>query len=147
MIAPAGIAAVTFSQNFNCSQAVFSAFAPQFGLNRETALKLASPFGGGMAQRGEICGAVTGALLALGLARGAKKPAGKQEIYQLSQEFIRLFEKKHESVLCRDLIDCDLSTPAGHQSAEEKKVFSTICPVLVQDAVEIVQQLLDSART
>jgi hypothetical protein len=58
---------------------------------------------------------------------------------------MRLFEDKHKSVLCRDLIACDLSTPAGYQSATEKRVFSTICPVLVQDAVEIVQKLLGPA--
>ena len=98
-----------------------------------------------MARRGEVCGAVTGALLALGLARGAELPAGKEEIYRLSQVFMRLFEEKHNTVLCRDLIACDLSTPAGYQYATEKRVFTTICPVLVQDAVEIVQKLLEAA--
>ena len=142
MATPAEIAVTVFSQNFNCSQSVFSAFAARFGLDRETALKLASPFGGGVARRGEVCGAVTGALLALGLARGAELPAGKEEIYRLSQVFMRLFEEKHNTVLCRDLIACDLSTPAGYQYATEKRVFTTICPVLVQDAVEIVQKLL-----
>ena len=145
MATPTEIAVTVFSQNFNCSQSVFSAFAPQFGLDRETALKLASPFGGGVARRGEICGAVTGALLALGLARGAKAPAGKEEIYRLSQEFMRLFEEKHKSVLCRELIDCDLSTPAGYQAATDKRVFTSICPLLVRDAVEIAQKLLEAA--
>jgi C_GCAxxG_C_C family probable redox protein len=145
MATPAEIAGSVFSQNFNCSQSVFSAFATQFGLDTEIALKLASPFGGGVARRGEVCGAVTGALLALGLARGAKVPAGKEEIYRLSQEFMHLFEEKHNTVLCRDLIACDISTPAGYQSAAEKRVFTTICPVLVQDTVEIVQKLLESA--
>jgi C_GCAxxG_C_C family probable redox protein len=145
MATPAEIAVTVFSQNFNCSQSVFSAFAGQFGLDRETALKLASPFGGGVARRGEVCGAVTGALMALGLARGADQPAGKDEIYRLSQEFMRLFEQKHNSLLCRDLIACDISTPAGYQAAAEKRVFKTICPLLVQDAVEIAQKLLETA--
>jgi C_GCAxxG_C_C family probable redox protein len=145
MATPGEIAGTVFSQNFNCSQSVFSAFAPQLGMDGETALKLASPFGGGVARRGEICGAVSGALMALGLARGAATPAGKEGIYRLSQEFMRLFEEKHHSVLCRDLIDCDLSTPAGHQAAKDKHIFTTICPALVQDAVEIVQKLLETA--
>ena len=144
MTTPAEIATTVFSQNFNCSQSVFSAFAGQLGMDRETALKLASPFGGGMARRGEVCGAVSGALLALGLARGADEPAGKEEIYRLSQEFMRQFEEKHTSVLCRDLIACDISTPAGHQAAAERRVFKTICPRLVQDAVEIAQKLLET---
>ena len=145
MATPAEIAGTVFDQNYNCSQSVFSAFAAQFGLDRETAFKLASPFGGGMARRGEVCGAVTGALLVLGLARGADKPAGKEEIYRLSQEFMRLFEQNHTSLLCRDLIATDISTPAGYQAATEKRVFTSICPLIVQDAVEIVQKLLETA--
>jgi C_GCAxxG_C_C family probable redox protein len=142
---PAERAVTVFSQSFNCSQAVFSAFAPQSGLNKETALKLASPFGGGMARRGEVCGGVTGALLALGLARGADKPAGKEEIYRLSQEFMRLFEEKHSTLLCRDLIDCDISTPEGLQKARETGKFTTTCLGLVRDAADIVQTLLEEA--
>ena len=145
MATPAETAVTIFSQHFNCSQSVFSAFAPQFGMDRETALKLASPFGGGVARRGELCGAVSGALLALGLARGAAVPAGKEEIYRLSKEFMRQFEQNHQSVLCRDLIACDLSTPAGYQAATEKGVFTSICPALVRDAVEIAQKLLEAA--
>jgi C_GCAxxG_C_C family probable redox protein len=145
MTTPAETAVTVFSQSFNCSQAVFSAFAPQFDLDKETALKLASPFGGGIARRGEVCGAVTGALLALGLARGADKPAGKEEIYRLSQEFIRRFEEKHNTITCRELINCDISTPAGYQAATEKRVFTSICPGLVREAVEIVQALLETA--
>jgi C_GCAxxG_C_C family probable redox protein len=138
-------AVTIFGQSFNCSQSVFSAFSAQFGLAELTALKLASPFGGGVARRGEICGAVTGALLVLGLARGADKPAGKDEIYRLSQEFMRLFQEKHSSLLCRDLIDCDISTPEGWQKAKGIGKFTTTCPVLVRDAAEIVQTLLETA--
>jgi C_GCAxxG_C_C family probable redox protein len=132
-----------FSRSFNCSQAVFSAFAPQFGMEEKTALKLASPFGGGIARRGEVCGAVTGALLTLGLARGADTPAGKDQIYRLSQEFMRRFEEKHGTILCRELIGCDISTPSGSQKAMDKKVFVTICPALVREAAEVVQALLE----
>ena len=71
------IAVSTFAANYSCAQSVLSAFANQFGLPVQTALKLASPFGGGIARRGETCGAVTGALLVLGLARGADQPSGK----------------------------------------------------------------------
>jgi C_GCAxxG_C_C family probable redox protein len=145
METPAEIAGSIFSQHYNCSQSVFSAFAGQLGMDQETALKLASPFGGGVARRGEICGAVSGALLALGLARGAQLPSGKEGVYRLSQEFMRMFEEKHSKILCRDLIDSDLSTPAGYQAATDKRVFTTICPVLVRDAVEIVQKLLETA--
>jgi C_GCAxxG_C_C family probable redox protein len=141
MTTPEDTAVEIFSQGFNCSQAVFSVFAVQSGLDKNSALKLASPFGGGIARRGEVCGAVTGALLALGLARGAADPSGKEDIYRLSQEFMRQFELKHGSLLCRDLLDCDTSSPEGWQKAREAGKFTTVCPRLVRDAVEIVQSL------
>ena len=143
MSSPVEDALDVFSQKFNCSQSVFSAFATRLGLDKETALKLASPFGGGVARRGEICGAVSGALLVLGLARGADEPAGKDEIYRLSQEFMRLFEEKHDTVICRDLLSCDIGTPDGWQMAKEAGKFTTICPALVRDAAEIVQTFLN----
>ena len=143
MPAPAENAVTIFSQSFNCSQAVFSAFSTEYGLSGQAALKLASPFGGGLARRGEICGAVTGALLVLGLAHGADTPAGKQRIYQLAQEYMRRFEGKHASLVCRELIGCDISTPEGWQNAREAGKFTEICPSLVRDAAEIVQAILE----
>ncbi len=71
-----------FKEGFNCSQAVFAAFAPQSGLEREMALRIAGTFGGGMGRLGEVCGAVTGALMALGLQYGctdAQNAEGKEE--------------------------------------------------------------------
>jgi len=138
-------AVATFLESYNCSQAVLSAFAERSGLDRSTALRLASPFGGGLARRGEVCGAVTGALMALGLARGTDTPASKDEIYRLSRELMGQFEARHGSILCRALIDCDISTPAGHQAAADKGVFRSICPGLVREAAEILQELLEKA--
>jgi C_GCAxxG_C_C family probable redox protein len=145
MPTPAENAVTVFGQSFNCSQAVFSAFAGQFGLDKQTALKLASPFGGGVAHRGEICGAVTGALLALGLAHGASTPAGKADIYRLSQEFLHQFEEKHGALHCRELIACDISTPEGWQEAKETGKFTNVCPALVRGAAELVQTLLETS--
>jgi C_GCAxxG_C_C family probable redox protein len=142
MPSPAERAETVFSHNFNCSQSVFSAFAARFGMDEKSALKLASPFGGGVARRGEMCGAVSGALLALGLARGADTPAGKEAIYHLAQDFLNRFETRHGSLLCRDLIDCDISSPLGWQNARESGKLTTICPALVRDAAELVQELL-----
>jgi C_GCAxxG_C_C family probable redox protein len=142
---PVEIAAARFSESFNCAQAVLAAFAARFGLDEKTALKLASPFGGGVARRGEICGAVTGALLAVGLKEGAETPAGKEHAYQLAGEFLRQFEAAHGSLLCRDLIGCDLRTPAGNQQAAKRKVFVTICPDLVRSAARIAGSLLETA--
>lgn len=129
-------------QGYNCSQSVFSAFAPQFGIPEKLALKLASPFGGGVARQGQICGAVTGALMALGAGRGSDLPSKKEETYRLGQELLQAFKSKHGSLLCRELIGCDLRTPEGLKQAKQKGVFTTICPGLMCDAVEIAQTFL-----
>jgi C_GCAxxG_C_C family probable redox protein len=144
MINPASIAVERFSQTDNCAQSVFSAFAPSHGLDEETAVKIAAPFGGGMARTGETCGAVTGALMALGLARGTATPEGKEEGYRLAREFMDRFEEKHGSLLCRELIGCDISTPEGLQNARESGVTKSLCPNLVHDAAEIVQAVLET---
>jgi C_GCAxxG_C_C family probable redox protein len=142
MDTPPEAAVNRFRQNFNCAQSVLVAFAPQLGIHESQALKLASPFGGGVARRGQTCGAVTGALMAIGLAQGADTPAGKEDAYRLGQEFLQRFESRHGSILCRELIDCDISTPEGRQQAREKGAFTTRCPLFVRDAAEIVQAML-----
>ena len=132
-----------FAQGFNCSQAVFSAYASELGLQDETALKLASPFGGGVARQGDVCGAVTGALMVLGLARGNASLDAKDETYKIAEAFIKRFEELHGAILCRELLGYDLSQPDELQSARDKGVFTSACPVFVKDAVELVAEFLD----
>jgi C_GCAxxG_C_C family probable redox protein len=142
MTNPTETAVDRFRQNFNCAQSVLVPFSPQLGLDESQVLKLASPFGGGVARRGQVCGAVTGALMALGLAQGADTPAGKEDAYRLGQEFLQRFESRHATILCRELLDYDISTPEGRQQAREQGVFTALCPLFVGDAAEIVQGML-----
>lgn len=128
-----------FAQGFNCSQAVFSAYASQLGIDDETALKLASPFGGGVARQGDVCGAVIGAMLVLGLAKGNATLAARDETYRMAEEYIKRFQEQHGTILCHELIGHDLSMPDGLQSAREQKVFTTICPGLVKDAAQLLR--------
>lgn len=132
-----------FAQGFNCSQAVFSAYATQLGIDDETALKLASPFGGGVARQGEVCGAVTGALMALGLGRGNATLENKEENYRLADEFIKRFQEQHGTILCRELIGYNLSKPEELQKAREQGVFVSACPGFVKDAAKLVEEILD----
>lgn len=140
---PASMAVEHFEQGFNCAQAVFSAFAGQHGMDDVTALKLASPFGGGVSRRGEICGAVSGALLALGLVRGSATPQEKEATYLVGQEFLRKFEAMHKALRCNDLVGYDISLPEEREKARLADVFKTKCPLFVRDAVLIVQAMMD----
>jgi C_GCAxxG_C_C family probable redox protein len=141
----AEVAVSVFKDGFNCTQAVFSTIAPEHGLDGGTAARAATAFGGGLARRGETCGAVTGALMAIGLARGNNRPADKEvkeRTYELAREFIKRFESRNGSIACRELLGCDISTPEGHERAKREGLFDTVCAKLVRDSVEIVRRLL-----
>ena len=139
------LAVSCFDQGFACSQSVFSTYSPQFGLDRETALKVAGAFGGGMGHMGEICGAVTGAFMVIGLKHGgtiAEDEQSEEKTYSLVNEFVNRFKSRNGSIVCRELLGCDISTPEGLNTAREKKLFTTLCPKYVRDAAEIIEQIL-----
>jgi C_GCAxxG_C_C family probable redox protein len=133
-----------FTQGFNCSQSVFSAYASQLDIDNESALKLASLFGGGIAHQGNVCGAVTGALMVLGTLKGNATPETKAETYRIAEEFIKQFQELHGTILCRELIGHDISTPEGLQKARERDVFVSACPVYVRDAAKLVADFLET---
>jgi len=132
----------------NCSQAVLTAYCEQFGLERRLALKLAQGFGGGMGRMGGICGAVTGAYMVLGLAQKMWDDNPRQSLYrtyELVREFIQRFKALHGSVICKELISYDLSTPEGLAEARNKKIFTTVCPDFVSDSVKILGVMIQPA--
>jgi C_GCAxxG_C_C family probable redox protein len=134
-----------FDEGFNCSQSVLSAFAPELGLDREMALRVATAFGGGMGHRGDTCGAVTGAFMAIGLKHGrvrAEDSETRDLAYSLVNEFVKEFEARHGSVVCRELLGFDLSTPEGERLAEELWPDGMPCREFVRDAAAILKELL-----
>lgn len=141
---PIDVALARHTEGFNCSQSVLAAFAEEIGLPLTTALRLASPFGGGVGRRGEVCGAATGALLALGMRfdRGTTDKEGKEATYVMAAEFLRRFEAATGQLLCRDLIGYDLSRPEELAAAREAKVFSTTCHGIVATATQLAAEML-----
>jgi C_GCAxxG_C_C family probable redox protein len=134
-----------FDQEFSCAQSVFAVFADPADVDRETALRLASGFGGGLARTGETCGAVTGAVLALGLRHcGAPPtdPQSKHAAYPPVREFLARFRALHGAVTCRELLGVDISTEAGMERARGQDLFRCRCPGFVRDAARIVEELL-----
>ncbi len=134
-----------FEQGFNCCQAMLSTYGPRFGLDRELAIKLANGFGGGIGHQGETCGAVTGAIMVIGLKHGATLADDKDssdKTYELVERFLEAFKTRHGSTLCRELLDCDISTPQGLQAAREKGLFEERCPNFVRASAEILEEIL-----
>jgi C_GCAxxG_C_C family probable redox protein len=135
----------SFEEGFMCSQALLVAYADQFGMDRRTALRVSAAFGGGMGRMGEICGAVTGAFMVIGLKYGrteVKDVESHERTNRLVQEFVRRFKAVHESIVCRELLGCDLSTKEGQKAFVDNKLRQTLCTKFVSDAAEIVGQLL-----
>jgi C_GCAxxG_C_C family probable redox protein len=134
-----------FRKGFSCSQAVTAVFAEDFGLDKDTALRLSQPFGGGIARRADWCGALTGAFLVIGLKHGRAKAedvAARDRTYALVQEFIRRFTARHGHIKCKDLLGCDIGTPEGQKQADERKLHRTKCEDYVRDAVALLQEIL-----
>ena len=134
-----------FRDDFNCAQSVFSTYAEQFGLDKQTALKVSCPFGGGMARLGATCGAVTGALMVIGLKHGKARPEdddAKLKTYALTREFVERFKAKHGTIVCRELLGCDIGTEEGKRFFDENKYEETRCAKFVAGAVRILEEIL-----
>ena len=137
-----------FLAGYNCAQSVLYAFGPDLGLDGETALKVATGLGAGIARRGEVCGALTGGILVLGLkyGRGGQQDRSATEhTYQKTLELMARFEKQHGSCLCRVLLEgCDLRTPEGQQYFKAHDFLHKTCAPCVQSVVETLTELLNS---
>ncbi len=105
-----------FRDGFNCAQSVFCAYAEDFGLDRATAAKISCGLGGGVGRMREVCGAVTGASLVLGLRHGEDKTV----VYPHVQEFCRRFKEEVGSIVCRELLA--LATLGGDASLRRQQV-------------------------
>ncbi len=133
-----------FCRGAACSQAVVGAYGPSVGLPREQAIKLASGFAGGM-RLAQTCGAVTGAFMVLGLkfaGSNCDQRDGRENVYNQIREFTARFRQRNNTVVCKELLGCDISTPQGIQRATKEGLFRTICPKLVRDAAEILEGML-----
>ena len=111
----AEMAQANFLKGYNCAQSVLLAFAPECGLSEETAAKLASSFGGGVARLREVCGAVSGMAMAAGLIKGYADPADRQakiDHYALVQAMTAEFRAEFGTILCRELLK-DITTTEG----------------------------------
>ena len=138
-------AAGLFAEGFSCSQSVFAAYAEQYGLPVEMALRVSSAFGGGMGRQGEVCGAASGALMALGLAHGATQAADKEtkeKTYGLTARFLQEFARQNGAIRCPELLGCRIDTPEGLGQARQQGLFSSICPRLVASASGILEEIL-----
>jgi len=129
-----------FLSGYNCAESVLLTMARHQGVKSPLIPKIATPFGGGIARSGSICGCVTGALIDIGLKFGRTQcTEDREKAYTVATSFLRAFERKFGSLICYELIGCDFRTQEGHKRWEELK--ESRCANFVKGAVEILLDL------
>lgn len=134
-----------FAQMFNCAEAVLGGLVAEFELECNCCPRIATAFGGGMAGQGEICGALTGAMMSIGLKYGRERGddnESKAVVYGKVRELFSAFEKEFGTCGCFDLIGIDLTTPEGLEQAKATNLHHGICPKYVKFCAEQAAQLM-----
>ncbi|HEY8500858.1 MAG TPA: C-GCAxxG-C-C family protein [Clostridia bacterium] len=139
-----------FRKGYNCAQSVFAAFCDETGLAIDAALKMASSFGGGMGGMREVCGAVTGMFMVVGMKYGYTDPSDKKvktEHYELVQDLAKQFEKENGSIICKELLGLSIKNdnpaPAGRNENYYRK---RPCAELVEQAARILDEYILNKR-
>lgn len=139
-------AVFTFEEGYNCAQSVFATYADLFGIDRETALKLASPMGGGIGRMREVCGVVSAMALLAGLKEGNTDPAnedGKEKIYLLTRQMAEKFREKNGTIICRELLGIQEMEKSARPSERTEEYYSKRpCSRLVAAASGIIEEML-----
>ncbi|MBC7130584.1 C_GCAxxG_C_C family protein [Candidatus Bathyarchaeota archaeon] len=134
-----------FLQGYNCAEAVLSTLADFLGIKCKQIPRIATGLGGGIGHSGSVCGALTGAVMALGLKYGRDRPE-QFEAYQTcmnkSLEFYKSFEKIFGSIYCRDLTGCNLSTPEGLEKFRMHQIKEKKCVKYVEYSVRALLKLI-----
>ena len=132
-------AAALFATGLNCAQSVYCAFAEELGMDAETAAKVSAGLGGGVGRLREVCGAVTGATLVLGMKYGPDKTA----VYEKVQEFAAIFKQEMGTIICRELLEGTGATSGGAPEARTPEYYKKRpCAEIVRFAADTVANLI-----
>jgi len=135
-----------FLAGYNCAQAVLFSFCDDLAFDKDVALKLACGFGAGMARKQEVCGAVAGGILAIGLKHGrgeGQDRAPTEATYGKVRDLMSRFEARHGACICRTLLKgCDLNTPEGQRYFKENDLLHKTCAECVRTVVGAVEAIL-----
>lgn len=136
----------SFLDGYNCSQCMMLAFEDLLIIDVDTALKIASPFGGGMGRLREVCGSVSGMFMLLGHIKGYNEPGnyeGKKELYEHIQELARRYEEANGSIICRELLGLMVQREeAAPEMRTEEYYKKRPCAEKIGSAAEILEEYL-----
>jgi C_GCAxxG_C_C family probable redox protein len=134
-----------FRERKNCAQAILCAHVVGRGMDEEQALAVAVGFGAGMGKEQSVCGAVTGAVMALGLSHfNPEDPVqSKNRVYDITRKFIQKFKDRLGTTECLRLLGVDIQSAEGHDFAKSHDLFTVKCEKYVAEACEILEGLLE----
>jgi len=136
----------SFLDGYNCSQCMILAFEDLIDIDINQALKIASPFGGGMGRLREVCGSVSGMFMILGYIRGYNEPddyEGKKSLYEHIQELARRYEEANGSIICRDLLGLtEKKQDATPEKRTDEYYKKRPCTEKIGSAAEILESYL-----
>lgn len=121
-------------------------YGKEYFKEQSFALKLASGFGAGISYRGEMCGAVSGSLMVIGLHYGYADltlELEKEMNFLVSREFLAAFEQHNGSLACKQLVKSEINTPEGLEYARQNGLFNKTCPKLIASAAGILESLME----
>lgn len=140
------IAMEYFKSGYNCAQSISLAFADILPLEKELLVRASGPLGAGVGRLREVCGAITGMSIVLGLLYGqeqAMDPETKEALYTRVQENALSFEKVYGTVICRDLLKLDLIHDAPTPEARTDRYYKERpCLNLVGSVAEILEDYI-----
>jgi C_GCAxxG_C_C family probable redox protein len=140
------IALSYFNNSFNCAQSVFTTFGPELGLSEDECLKIATAFGAGMGKQQHVCGAVSGALMVLGLKFGKSlndPESNKENTYKKTEEFLKQFESENGSIHCKQLLQgLDMNSEKDLIRIHELGLFENECEGYIKSAVQTLESLI-----
>ncbi|MEG1835567.1 MAG: C-GCAxxG-C-C family protein [Oscillospiraceae bacterium] len=135
-----------FKEGFNCSQSVFAAFADKFNMDKETALKVSAGLGGGVGRMREVCGAITGASLVVGMFYGATDGDDKNAkalTYKKVQEIADDFKKNNPSIICRELLgEAQMNITSIPDDRTNEYYKKRPCVKIVEDMALTIEKIL-----
>lgn len=138
-----------FTCGNSCAQSILMTFGKEYFKNTDDAARLASGFEAGLAFRGEVCGAVSGGMMVIGLKYGHSGPAdelAKERLYKLTNKFLADFESECGSTSCNKLLNVDISTQEGINEAISNNSFGTICPNAIKTSSQILEKIFAENR-
>lgn len=140
------IGVAKFSEGYNCAQAVLFSFCDELNLDNDTALRIACGFGAGMGRKEEVCGAVSGGIMAIGLKYGrgeGEEQTATDLTYQKTRELMNGIAEEHGAYICRQLLNgCELTTPEGQKEFKEKDLRNKVCNPCIASVIQIVETII-----